>query len=143
MRKSRAIAVGAVVQAIATAIYVAAVPELGQHVVLLGVVGGVSAAVLADLSRGVWVEGAAAAVAGGCLFLLGFLVWGGYQAALVGGRLGARMFGVYISTVVTEAIMLLTPFAIEGLIMGVLVGWVQRSAPIEAGRRLLRNVTRR
>lgn len=143
MRKNRAIAIGAIVQAIATALYVATVPELGQHVVLLGFVGGTCAAVLADLPRGVWVEGAAGAVAGGCLFLLGFLAWGGYQAAIVGGRLGGRMFGVYISTVVTHAVMLLVPFAIEGLIAGALVGWIQRSTPVEAGRKLLRNVTRR
>lgn len=143
MKQHRAIAIGAIVQAIATALYVAAVPELGQHVVLLGFVGGTCAAVLAGLSRGAWVEGAAGAVAGGCLFLLGLLAWGGYQAAMVGGRLGGRMFGVYISTVVTQAVMLLTPFAIEGLLAGALVGWIRRSAPIVAGMELIRTVTRR
>lgn len=143
MKSQHAIAVGAVVQAVAIAVYVAIVPAIGQPIVLFGLVGGVCGAVLTGLQKGLWAEGAAAAVAGGCLFLLGFLTWGGFQAVTVGGRVGARLFGVYIGTVVTQAIMLLTPFAIEGLLMGVVVGWLRRSAPVETGSEILRNVTRR
>lgn len=143
MRTSPAIAVGAVVQAVAIALYMLADPELGDHFVLLGFVGGLCGALLVDLSRGVWVEGAGAAVAGCCLYLLGLIAWGGYQAVTIGGRLGEYLFAVSLSTAITHALMLLTPFAIEGLIAGALVGWLKRSNTLDTGRDRLRNVIRR
>lgn len=133
MRTRGAVAVGAVVQVGATVAYFSAVPEVTKYVVLLGFVGGFCAAALTDLPDGLWLEGAAAAVAGGCLFLLGFFLWGSYQSAMVGGQLGRHMIGVYISTVITYGIMLLTPFALEGLIAGALVGWGKRRATRPTG----------
>jgi hypothetical protein len=126
-RTRRAVTVGAAVQIVVLLAYFAAVPEVDRYVVLAGLVGGLAGSVIAPHQRGLWVEGAGAATLGLAVFLLGFVGWGGYQATHFEGIVAGRVLGVYISTAVTYAIMLLPAFAVDGLLMGVVVGWLRRS----------------
>lgn len=123
----RAVVGGAVVQIAVLLAYFAAVPEVGPPVVLTGFAGGFAGAVIAPQRRGLWVEGAGAATLGLGLFLVGFVGWGGYQASHFEGIVAGRVLGVYISTAITYAIMLLPAFAVAGLLTGVVVGWVRRT----------------
>lgn len=122
----RAVAIGAAVQVAVMAAYYAAVPALDAAVVPLGFAGGLVGAALAPQDRGLWVEGAGAAVLGCCLFLVGYVAWGGVQATQLEPVFGRRLVGVYLGLAVTQAIMLLPAYAVEGLLAGVLVGWLRR-----------------
>jgi hypothetical protein len=122
----RAVAVGAAVQIVVMAAYYAAVPELDASVVPLGVAGGVVGAAAAPQSRGLWVEGAGASVLGCCLFLVGYVAWGGLQAIQLEPVYGRRLVGVYLGLAITQSLMLLPAYAVDGLLAGVAVGWFRR-----------------
>jgi len=123
----RATAGGAAVQLVALVAYFAAVPEVGRWVVPLGFVGGVAGSVIAPQDHGLWVEGTGGACVGLLVFLVGFVGWGGIQAANLEGVVAGRVFGVFVSTAITYAIMLLPAYAIEGVIAGLVVGKLRRT----------------
>ena len=122
----RAVAVGGAVQVAVMAAYYATVPALDAYVVPLGFAGGLVGAALAPQERGLWVEGAGAAVLGCGLFLLGYVAWGGVQATQLEPVFARRLVGVYVGLAVTQSIMLLPAYAVDGLLAGVLIGWLRR-----------------
>jgi hypothetical protein len=73
------------------------------------------------------VEGTGGACVGLLVFLVGFVGWGGIQAANLEGVVAGRVFGVVVSTAITYAIMLLPVYAIEGVIAGLVVGKLRRT----------------
>lgn len=123
----RAIALGAVIQVVALTAYYAVIPELNWYVVPLGFVGGIVGAALAKTRHGLWVEGTGAAVLGCCVFLVGYVGWGGVQALGLEGIYAWRLVGVYIALAITQSIMLVPAYAVAGVLSGVAVGWLKRS----------------
>lgn len=123
----RAIVVGALLQVLAMAAYYALVPELDWRVVPLGFVGGLAGAVLGTTRHGLWVEGTGAAVLGCCVFLVGYVGWGGVQALGLEGIYAWRLVGVYIALAITQSIMLVPAYAVAGVVSGIVVGWLRRS----------------
>lgn len=123
----RAIVLGALLQVLAMAAYYAVVPELDWRVVPLGFVGGIAGAALGNTRHGLWVEGTGAAVLGCCVFLVGYVGWGGVQALGLEGIYAWRLVGVYIALAITQSIMLVPAYAVAGVLSGVVVGWLKRS----------------
>lgn len=74
-------------------------------------------------------EGAGGVCVGLLVFLVGFVGWGGIQAANFDGVVAGRVFGVFVSTAITYSITLLPAYAVAGVIAGVIVGKLRRTSP--------------
>lgn len=128
----RAIAAGAVVQVAALIVYYATTVQVGPDIVLLGLIGGTAAAILAPTDGGLWVEGFFAPVVGGGLFLVGFLAWG-VLVALGAARDTGLLIDAYLWTTVMKVLIFLPLFGGLGVFAGLLVGLLRRRVPALRG----------
>ena len=115
--------VGGLLQAVLLGWYVVSYGT-EPEIFAVGTVGPTVAALLTEPDAG-WVDAPLAGVLGGCLYLLGVLVYGAYVASGFEYVLATWMFGEYITLALSQAVMLLPGFVFFGVVVGGIIGWVK------------------
>ena len=92
----------------------------------VGTVGPTVAALLTEPDAG-WVDAPLAGVFGGCLYLIGVLVYGAYVASGFEYVLATWVFGEYITLALSQAVMLLPAFVFFGVVVGGVIGRLKLS----------------
>ena len=115
--------VGGLLQAILLGWYVV---SYGAEPVIfaVGAAGPTVAALLTEPDAG-WVDAPLAGVFGGCLYLVGVLVYGAYVASGFEYVLATWVFGEYITLALSQAVMLLPGFVFFGVVVGGVIGWMK------------------
>lgn len=117
---------GALLQAAAMIGFVAFGSEMSPVVFVVGMIGPVLAALLTAPDAG-WVDAPLAGLAGGCLYLLAFLLYGVRVAIDYPYVEATWVFGSFVSTALSQAIMLLPAFVFFGVLVGGAVGFGKSS----------------
>lgn len=118
--------VGGLVQAVVMIVFTTLGDGMRPAVFAVGMIGPVVAAALTEPDAG-WVDAPLAGLFGGCGYLLAILVYGAFVATGYEYVTATWVFGSYVTTTLSQAIMLLPAFVFFGLFVGAVVGGLKAS----------------